>query len=78
MLKDTQITTLILDENWLFAEGGEAIAAVLKDTKISHLSLEYNELGLEGGKAIADVLKDTQITTLKYAALPTMFWPRKR
>ncbi|RIB25381.1 hypothetical protein C2G38_2241418 [Gigaspora rosea] len=66
LCKDTMLTSLNLDMNYLGSEGGKALAGALcKNSTLTSLDIQYNNLGSEGGKALANALcKNTTLTYL--------------
>jgi Ran GTPase-activating protein (RanGAP) involved in mRNA processing and transport len=61
VMKQSQLTQLLLDDNELEDEGAEAVASVLSDTavlpQLTNLSVTSNEIGNDGAKAIVTALK---------------------
>jgi len=64
----TNLTALVLHNDFIDDEGGKALGEVLKHLpKLKELDLGYNLIGEEGGKAIAEGLQST--TSLKFFVL---------
>lgn len=53
------MTKLDLGNNYIDAEGAEALALLLKTSSLLRLDLGYNQIGPEGAKALAGSLKDS-------------------